>query len=1110
MPKNKKSRVSRALRSWIKYITSRQVIPVVKGTIAYVLALALIFTRKYDDLSAFPITLTAMIIVTIAGGPGKTFGACLQGAALALAGVLLGSGFFAILAKLGRYPVAQGVVFAVMVYILSIIKTKGQKWFAFSLLAILMTFNGIYTSLLMNGAFSPTYLLEYLKAYCWGAAIVLAVNVLIFPMSSERELRKTMVTSLEHIATFAALIGKAYTLTGTPEDKAARDLLSQTIKADFTFLSQKIDETSVEVNWSRYSMQDYQLLTDRIRQLQRTLITAHISLLRFDDQDVEVFRDDILPPTKLAFTRLRRDIDLTIREIGSALGCGPMYIEATQTGYLECLDQQRAAAAAAAGGMQPLQRTISAKPTTEKRGDPENQDQESEGSELDGDDIAENLMNVTRRLQAEMGAETPFRTEETRPGTPSHMQSTATPTAIGSTAIGTAGTAQGHKGSPVSPKSSLPKTGNDSTTKHGKIGSNMPVKPKYGPHMIKQHFDEFEAAQKEVLVELLTSTDLGENPSLKLHEPGPSIGDLYGGDFLRGDVEEGDLPFLTPSKKVSAKTSKAETRPNTRPSSIHQIEQKSEEPVNDDEEINTDGDSSIGPSSQFLRNQTLVRVYSLLFAWDSFVETLGSMHHETTKKRSAHLHFHVYESLIRPGKKPMPDIGLSPEDKEEIEEESRELSIKEALALLENKPFTPVKKSPIQRIEEFNKWLKSDTSIFAAKSAAAASVFATLIFASTTRQWFISYGLTSGLLTCVVALAPTLGQSLLTFVLQVSGSGLGTLVGWAILEMFKGVGGYAYNPYGMCAIIAVFAIPLQYCIYERPQLFVLSLLALNSAAVIMVTEHVYANLYRRPFDTPALRAGKMMTALAAALGIVIAFQLFILRNPARRTLRKALGNLVYSNLAYNTILQAYVRAVLPADPKQRAKPVVLKRIERELKHREAKMQAQIIEVSPLMAFAAAEPSFSKPFRGDLAQQIVQANQVILDRLREGRTAISTEPFDPYIVEHMIAVLSPYRRRASRINKTWLYLCAMSLISKSPLPHDSVLVQPLLNQFVHDALALSSQLSRTEQGSRAIQSDSFTRYWFWIISVSGLPTQLKLIDSAIRELYGELEDDPRLG
>ena len=154
----------------------------------------------------------------------------------------------------------------------------------------------------------------------------------------------------------------------------------------------------------------------------------------------------------------------------------------------------------------------------------------------------------------------------------------------------------------------------------------------------------------------------------------------------------------------------------------------------------------------------------------------------------------------------------------------------------------------------------------------------------------------------------------------------------------------------MCAVLGVLSIPMEYCIYEKPQLFVLALLALNSAASIIVLEYLYVDYYgRTTFDTPALRAGKFMVSLGVALAIVITFQLFVLRKPARRTLRKCIATLVYSNLAYNTILQAYVRAVLPVDPKQRGKPAVLKRIERELKHRETKMQVQIIEIGPLMA-----------------------------------------------------------------------------------------------------------------------------------------------------------------
>jgi len=84
--------------------------------LAYSLAIALIFIRKYDDLSSYPLALASMIIVTIASGPGKPLGACIQSLALAMGGVLLGCGFFAILALLAAAPVAQGILLALIVY----------------------------------------------------------------------------------------------------------------------------------------------------------------------------------------------------------------------------------------------------------------------------------------------------------------------------------------------------------------------------------------------------------------------------------------------------------------------------------------------------------------------------------------------------------------------------------------------------------------------------------------------------------------------------------------------------------------------------------------------------------------------------------------------------------------------------------------------------------------------------------------------------------------------------------------------------------------------------------------------------------------------------------
>lgn len=365
---------------------------------------------------------------------------------------------------------------------------------------------------------------------------------------------------------------------------------------------------------------DYQRFTDRIRTLQRTLLTAHISLMRFEEKDVEVFRDDILPPTRLAFMKLRRDIDMTIREIGGALGCGPMFIAATQSGYLECLDQQRAATMA--GKAPTLQRanTIKALPSDEQKTKPTTTVTEAEptGAQSPDDDQVEDveakLRSVTQRLQRELGTETPITgAGETGTNTPTHAPGTLT----GSTNVNTMLSSDKIKGSPATPKSPLPATGAPDTTDP----SSEKSKQKYGPDMMKTHFEEFKAKQKDILVQLLTTADPGTNPMLKIDEPGPSISELYGGDYLRGNIQEGDLPSAWEKSRKSTQPTPAQSKPESvMDVNLAEDEDDSDEKVSkkrvlDDDEIDLD-ETSVGPTPQVKRNETLVRVYSLLFAWE--------------------------------------------------------------------------------------------------------------------------------------------------------------------------------------------------------------------------------------------------------------------------------------------------------------------------------------------------------------------------------------------------------------------------------------------------------------------------------------------------------------
>lgn len=54
--------------------------------------------------------------------------------------------------------------------------------------------------------------------------------------------------------------------------------------------------------------------------------------------------------------------------------------------------------------------------------------------------------------------------------------------------------------------------------------------------------------------------------------------------------------------------------------------------------------------------------------------------------------------------------------------------------------------------------------------------------------------MTSSLITVIVAIAPLLGATFSTWILQLTGTGCGALFGLVTLEIFKNTGGYRYNP----------------------------------------------------------------------------------------------------------------------------------------------------------------------------------------------------------------------------------------------------------------------------------------------------------------------------
>ncbi|KAG8699562.1 hypothetical protein FRC09_006545 [Ceratobasidium sp. 395] len=1114
-PRPKKNKLLSKLRKFRDFAFSRQAIPVFKGTLAYILAFVIVFLRGFDDLSQAPVALIGTILISIAGTPGKSVGACLTAIFFSILGVCIGSLNFLILSELGHVPVAQAAVFTVMVYLLALVKAQGLKYFGFSLLAILMSFNGVYTSIMLGAGSNSTTLKANIEAYLWGSAIVLFVNIFIFPLSSERELRQLLVMSLEHVATYSHLLSKTYTLTITDEERDARARLAQTIRADFGLLTMKMEETSAEINWSRWSMADYLVFVGKTRAVQLALITSHTSISNIHPRNTTLFKEYFLPSTLKPFQRMRRDIDMTIQEISEALGGPPSELLRT-TKYGAGPDVEEGGVQG--GGENP------GSVLDKKAQEDESEDESGSGSENrtgsdtpvevqdedEQDEIRQRLRRVATKLAQEVENE--------------GMSPT---TGKGSLVASPSSTA-----APISPENPL------ATSPEPESHPSHPPNGKCtcGSSALLDDFESFRTVQQDLLGAALVCGKLhGGTNGLRLFEDRKSVAQEEGRDWVRGDGEvrrrgtksgagTGAATPRTGTGAVTPRTTGAITpRTGTKAESVvgREIEEGGMEPEEDPEK----GDEN---ETMVETRQCLVRVYSLLYALGQFTRELSTFHDAVMSRKTQRkgLHVHLFETLvgkvrkaekkrkeradrIHAGKAEGEETGdMEIDDASAVED--RELSVREALAILEQKEYVPTTMNIWQKLGQIARLLESPTSIYAAKTAAATLIFAVLIWAPDTRQWFMNYGLTGGLITVVVALTPTLGQTLLTFVLQIVGSALGYIWAIVVLEAFKDVGGYRFNPYGIVCLIGVFAIPFQYLLYEKPMLFALALLALNGTGVIVVTEWAIQQYQgRHTFDSPPYRAGKALAALAVALAIVGTFQLVVLRNPARRQLRESTAKIVYGLLGYNTVLQAYARAAMPADPSFRAPQAALERVEHDLRHREMKLQTALIEIMPLLMFANAEPQLAKPFRGDIVNKILKSCRIILDRYREARAALGTEPFDEFIIEEFISVLSPYRRRFTRTIKTSFYLVASSLANKFPLPHDIQGTVDMLPDFVHDALILSTRMARTEAGAGSVRSGEFSRYWYYLLSVSTIGEQLKEMEMACKELFGELEDHPKV-
>ncbi|EJU01760.1 hypothetical protein DACRYDRAFT_116219 [Dacryopinax primogenitus] len=1050
----------RTVKAALRFTFSKRVVPTLKGVLAYELLIILSFILGYAEISPFAQALASGVIITIASLPGQSLGACIMNIFLNLAGVLVGSLNFFIMGKLAGTPVAQGVVFAVMAYLLSLVHAQGLTYLGFSLLAILQTFTGIFTSLASpTTSFSGSQLRAYLQSYAFGCACVLVVNICLLPRTAESKLRGAIATSLDHARTLMLLVNKGYMEELTQEERVVMEQLVLSLRTDFRSLNQLLGETTFELCLSRWSMASYRSLVQKTHALQNMLIASYYGLLTGEEnKSIETFKEQFLPSCEEEFRALRRSLCLMFAEIMREIAPD------------EFLDHQDDG-----GG------------DVEKQAAGEKLESSAEeGSEGDQQRIMEDVGCRLRQeaIKADASAARAAAPNARDSETPAGPIETLThiPTPEGRTLV------DQQLFGKRSPEDNIPHSSETVTAYASDVAKSLRV-----------NFDAFAQKLLDFQAHLLVSGGLSvdlTNNALKLFQPMRSFADSWGTDRVRGVQEALDKKKDMMAYEIHPQTHNVaeENCPNLdeeretggREATRWRGMVRSAEPMEDPDALRT--------------GHALVRVYSLLYALNRMMSKVQAMHAEVTttsrgKKRRLRLQLHILDVLRSYiPKRPSP---------EEAKWES-DISIQEAICELEHRAYVPEQVTFGQRLLAVEKWFRSPTSVYAFKITLALCVFCVLIWAPVVRGWFISYALITALPNLILALASTLGATWLSFIIQILGTVIGNIAAMIILLIFRHVGGYLYNPYGIACLLAVYAFPLAYCVNEKPELFLFGFCGATILTVYVNTvDEAAAN-----FNSPPFSAAIGLAALAVALGIVFCFQLLILRSPARHALRVALARLIEDHLSYVTMLQAYVRALELVDPADLPSPKVVHKVERDLKRGESDLQRRIMDMDELVAFAAAEPNWQRPFQRDAVGRVLRANQLLMDRWSETLAAIGSEPFPLWVSEQFISTLSPYRRSMFTLTKTSLFLVATSVASKIPLPIETPNPGRMTSDLVHDALLVSTRYTNTEEGRKTVKTGGFARYWFFLLANMSACAHVANIEDACREIYGTFEDKMR--
>ncbi|KAI8459222.1 hypothetical protein BY996DRAFT_4098727 [Phakopsora pachyrhizi] len=706
-------------------------------------------------------------------------------------------------------PAAQAVILFLITYTMGIIKTIHINYYVMSLVVVLMTWNGVYVSFITDA--KSKFPVEHLKsialAYLCGAVITLVVNLLIFPRSAEKELRTTLVKSLESLKCFVQTFENIHIFQISEDQIKKLHGLTQSIRNDSNELQAQFDQTFIDISFSRMSFSDYEEIVKQTRFLQRWVLSGFSTLEGFQDFNIHCFEESMFLELGAELKEMKRMIVFGITAVQEELGYKflglsyqnfPAIEEKKVTGYANKITQNFTLNSQTRNGE--LLFAAKNEENTQSAGKRQKlQPAKSQSS------LKTSYFHPHIRPSRCSNSDTPFKTQEYHPAFSKSFTIIEVPQ-------------DNVQRSHANVKNLIRSYEQRNLEIHNKAALNIFI-PGFQYNISSG-------------VEFIKANTKGEANNLQL-------------DFEKNPDSCGSTPHREPLSKEDMKFLKNELKENYSTDKIDALKRKA---------------SNFDSLILLIKIQSLSLLFnefskSLVSLWDSMERQ--NLNGDKRKKPKLCIYISPKINVVKLLKRKEPIIknAVNSLCKNRALKYSRQ--IKEQLSNETHYNFCRplnIKKHLIP----FTRLLIKPQSACAAKSALGIVALTSIFWLDSSRKFALNYGLRSCVFVIFSLAAQTLGELYYNLAFRLIGYILGLAYATGILEIFHNVGGYDYNPFGVIISLGILSIPMCFLLYSNPRFLVLAFLAIHSAGSLVYKQAIEINLANKP---PPITMAKYLTSL---------------------------------------------------------------------------------------------------------------------------------------------------------------------------------------------------------------------------------------------------------